>query len=193
MSMSSTFVSWAVSVMMTYSPPLPGEETQAEATQRYTQIAEAIVKVVTDPGFVPVVPGPNGRLESAKLALSIAKAESDFARDADVGPCLGKRCDVGRAACVMQLNVGAGKTPEGYTKADLFADRVKCIESGLNRARRSIGACRAEAREHWLADYAGGVCESPAAQASSRRKMRMYETIRTRTDAPSVELPVRLK
>jgi len=58
----------------------------------------------------------------------------------------------------MQMHIGAGTTPEGYTQAELFADRKKCLRSALARIRSSMGECKALDEKHRLNAYASGVC-----------------------------------
>lgn len=179
--------------MLSLAPIKAGKETEAEALARYSAVADAVETVATDPTVEPLFDGPRARLKTAQLLLAVAIGETHIARDADVGPCIGKRCDTGRSACVMQINVGAGKTAEGWTREELFADRVKCVTSGANRIRQSMGMCRRQPFAHRLADFSGGMCESPRAQASSERKMRLFERISKMPDAPSTDLPMRLR
>jgi len=58
----------------------------------------------------------------------------------------------------MQLRVGKGSTPEGWSHADLVADRTKCFRAGYRLLRRSIGACRRLPPLDWLSAYARGQC-----------------------------------
>ena len=166
-------VGWLFSLILSFSPPegpgradpLPGhEETVAEKTARYASIAEDVYSVVYDPDTQPLYAGPKGRARTAILVLAIAYHESGFSQDVDGGPCyrgadgLSPRCDFGRSACIMQINVGDGTSPEGYTKAELFADRKKCIRSALARIRSSMGECKHLDEKHRLNAYASGVC-----------------------------------
>jgi hypothetical protein len=166
-------VSWLFALMVAFAPPdktskafqFPGhEETAEQKSARYQSIAEDLYDVVYDPDVEPVYAGPKGRRRTALLVLAIAFHESGFAHDVDIGPCyLGKdgtsaRCDHGKSACVMQLHIGEGTTPEGYTQADLFADRKKCFRAALARIRSSLGECKHLDEKHRLNAYASGVC-----------------------------------
>jgi hypothetical protein len=166
-------VSWLFAMMVAFAPPektskayqFPGhEETVEQKTARYQSIAQDLYDVVYDPDADPVYGGPNGRRRTALLMLAIAFHESGFAHDVDIGPCYrgrdgqSARCDHGKSACVMQLHVGEGTTPEGYSQADLFADRKKCFRAALARIRSSLGECKHLDERHRLNAYASGVC-----------------------------------
>jgi hypothetical protein len=58
----------------------------------------------------------------------------------------------------MQLNIGAGKTPEGWTGADLTADRKTCFRAGLHVARESFRMCKGFPTNERLSAYASGQC-----------------------------------
>lgn len=167
----------------------PGfEETVDERSARYTSIAADLERFVFAEETKPVFAGPHGRARTAALLLSIAYHESGFAKDVDVGPCYrgksGKssRCDSGMSACLMQLHIGDGKTAEGWTQADLFADRTKCFAAGLRLVRGSFGACRALPLRHRLAAYASGSCAH--GHAASEALMDMAERFATHAKVP---------
>lgn len=147
------------------------EETAEERTSRYESFAADVAEVVKEGAPLP------GRSKTATGALLLALAfeESGFAKDADVGPACyrgkdGKnaRCDSGRSACALQVNLGKGKTPEGWTQADLFADRKKCLRVGLRLARRSFSACASMGATHLLDAYASGLCGLGVEKGSKR-------------------------
>jgi len=58
----------------------------------------------------------------------------------------------------MQIRVGRGNTVEGYSHADLVADRDKCFRVGHRLLKHSIGACRSLPTLDWLSAYARGQC-----------------------------------
>lgn len=177
-----TITEWLAGLMIAKAPPdrlasLPQfrgwEETAEQKRVRYGEIAEAVYRVTYDPAESPVFGGKLGRARTATLLLAIAFYEGGFAHDVDKGPCFreGKhkgRCDGGLSACLMQLRVGRGTTTEGWTQADLFADREKCFRAGLHRVQTSFRACRrdgdADAR---LDAYVSGLCHggTPAGRA----------------------------
>lgn len=145
-------------------------ETAEERRDRYEAIAADAYLVAFDPDTKPIFTGPRGRAATAALLLAVAYHESGFAPDVDRGPCFrgGKkkglsirsRCDGGRAACMLQVWVGRdGKTPEGWTKQDLFDDRTKCFRAGLRGLRSSAGRCRKNAPDTFFAAYASGSCD----------------------------------
>src|SRR5690606_35608375 len=102
-----------------------------------------------------------------------------FARDVDLGPCWrGRandswRCDFGRAHCLLQVHARDGKTREGWTPAELVADREKCFRAGLHLVQSSFAACRANPAKLRLAAYASGRCT--AGQAGSERLLALGE------------------
>lgn len=164
-------VTWAVPVMLAFAPPdrakvFPGhEETTEVRTARYEAIAEAMADVVFDPDIKPAYGGKKGRLRTMIAMLAVGWHESNFDHDVDVGPCYrgegagDGRCDHGTSACIMQIHLADGKTPEGWTQADLFADRHKCFKAALRGIRASFSSCRHLEEKHWFSAYASGTCE----------------------------------
>ena len=161
----------AFAAMLALAPPellaeLPQwsghEETAVEKRARYTAIALDLEEAVLDS---PPLPGMNRRRTAATL-LGIAFMESGFAHDADLGPCVGKRCDAGRAACLLQVQAPAEE------RARLFADRRACFRRGLDVARRSLVSCGGE-----LTAYAAGNCESLIGRAAGRKRMAMGQRV----------------
>lgn len=170
---------WMLSLMTYLTPADRGaatfrvegwKETTEQREARYSAIASDLYEVLYDPTTVPVYSGPRGRAKTAALMLSIAHFESRFDPDADRGPCHGsKRCDSGRSACMMQVHIGNGRTAEGWTKEDLFADRKKCFAASLNIIKGSWRACPELGRDGTLSVYASGKCN---AVGDSRKKVR---------------------
>lgn len=164
----------------------PGHaETVEQVRARYHSIASDLVSVVFDPAeTTPYGQGFIGRLRTGALVLAVATMESGFARDVDVGPCYrgpsnqGGRCDAGRSACLLQIQVGIGNTKEGWSRADLTKDRKKCFKAGLRMMRQSISSCRKNPPLHGLAAYASGTCSRGLKESEARMKLaeRLFGT-----------------
>jgi hypothetical protein len=161
-------------------------ESETEMNARYEAFSKDLVTVTLDPAEEPIYPGPYGRVATTRLLLAIAWHESGFMRDADVGPCdqKGARCDHGRSFCAAQIQVGTGKTAEGWSGPDLFHDRTKCFRAALHLVRKSFYACQTQPEVYKLAAYASGMCDRLTGQARSREIMVLYSRIRTRFVAP---------
>lgn len=177
--MENIIVAWLYSMMVLVSPPerlaalpqLPGhEESAQEKHNRYQSIARDLYAVAYDPATSPIYSGSKGRAATAATLLAIAWHESGFAHDVDYGPCYrgkdgkGYRCDSGRSACLMQIQIGDGTTTkrshgiEGLTQADLFGDRQACFRAALKLVRNSFSACSKNRADERLNAYASGVC-----------------------------------
>lgn len=170
----TTMTEWLLAIIVSVAnperaateDPFPGwAETVEERRARFSAIAGDLEAFVFDEKTRPVFGGPHGRARTAALMLAVAYHESGFMKDVDIGPCYrGKggqstRCDSGKSACLMQIRVADGKTPEGYTREDLFKDRRKCFEAGLRLLRSSLGMCKHLPLKHRLAAYASGSCD----------------------------------
>lgn len=170
----TTMTEWLLAIIVSVAnperaateDPFPGwAETVAERRERFTAIAADLESFVFDEKTRPVFGGAHGRARTAALVLAVAYHESGFMKDVDIGPCYrGKngqstRCDSGKSACLMQIRIADGKTPEGYTREELFKDRRKCFESGLRLLRSSLGMCKHLPLKHRLAAYASGSCD----------------------------------
>jgi hypothetical protein len=113
--MFETFITWIVALMVGAAPHYTSftpeaVESPAEMHARYESIARDVVAVTYDPNEKPLFSGPRGRQRSALTVLSIAFYESSFRKTVDhnLGP--NARGDNGNSWCLMQLNVGKGKT-----------------------------------------------------------------------------------
>ncbi len=183
--------SWILALLMHLSPPgqraalpaLPGwQETEAQRLDRMTEIAAAIETVVYDPAEVPAYGGRHGRDRDAVQLVAIAELESDLAPDADIGPCYrgrdgtSTRCDSGQSATIFQIHVGAGRTPEGWDRADLFGDRKKAVRVAHRLLRWSVKACDRLGQLHALNAYASGTCLQgwEASEARVRLAQKMW-------------------
>jgi len=132
------------------------KETKEEAELRYQSIAKDLLEVVWDSDEKPLFKGPDGRARTLAMMLGIMRFESGLRRDVDYQ--LGKYAfgDGGASACLMQVRVGSGKTPEGWTKEDL-KDRKKCFRAALHVLHASFKACRFLPEEYRLSAYTSGV------------------------------------
>lgn len=139
----------------------PGwEETPDQRRARYWGIARDAWAVAGE----PEAPQLGTRAQTAAAILAVAFHESGFAPDVDRGPCYrggsqGRRCDSGRAFCMMQIQMThAGRTPEGYTGAELFQDRRKCLRAGLRQLAASQAQCGRHGWSLRFGIYASGSC-----------------------------------
>ena len=150
-----------LAVMLQLAPPeraraaAPGfEETVEERTARYGEIARDIVEVVVDKGRVPGF----SSVETIALVVAVAHHESGFAADIDAGECFRgvdpKRCDSGRAICILQVHAFAGAT------ANELKDRRTCIASAVYKLRASANMCRTNAPADRFAAYGSGSCDA---------------------------------
>jgi hypothetical protein len=189
----SGMTDWLFGLIATLAPldrvspdrEFPGwTETVEQRSARYTSIASDLETFVFDPETKPAFAGETGREQTAALLLAIAYHESGFAKDVDLGPCYrgpkgrGSRCDSGMSACLLQIHLGTGKTPEGWTQAELFADRKKCFATGLRLVRGSLGACRHLPIRDRLSAYASGSCDRGA--EASRALMDLAQRLGTK-------------
>lgn len=163
---------WLLGVMLSVAPPgqskSPPEavESESDGRARYADIANALAEVVLDADEKPVFAGNRGRERTAALLLAISHHESGFRRDVDLG--LGRGAHGGGPYhCMMQVSV-KGRTPEGWTGADLTSDRRRCFRAGLHLVQRAHGACQAEGPDAWLRLYTGGTCDRGAKAADER-------------------------
>ncbi len=140
-------------------------EPPAAALARYEAIAAAVAHVAeTDE---PAFGGTEGRRRSAVLMLAVSYHESSWRAGVDDGTVRG---DGGRSWCLMQVNLGKGRTLEGWTGPELAADRRRCFGAGLAMLRRSVNACRNSHPFDRLAVYASGRCN--VGREASRARMR---------------------
>lgn len=166
---------WIFALMLLLAPPEKrvtattlqlGGETVEQMTARYKKFAADMAEVATNNPVFPKKP-----YYSAALMLAVSYMESGFRKDVDVGPCRRGECDHGNSFCSMQIQTGLkGKSVEGWTGAELLADRQKCFTSGANALRRSFGACGN------LSGYTLGHCESDEPKAKARQALgeRIY-------------------
>jgi hypothetical protein len=184
---------WILSFMVAVAPPgrntyIPeANETKDDAMARYESIAQDVAQVIWDTEEKPLFQGPNGRARTAALILSVMLHESAFRKDVDTG--IGKlaRGDGGRSWCLMQMNIGSGRTISwnktkyrfakdgdpvdeilpSYTGQMLVQDRKNCIRAGLHGIHGT--RCGGLPVREWLRAYASGSCEKGSTE--SRRRM----------------------
>lgn len=187
-------IAWILAFMTVVAPPgrktfyTEAQETQAEAQDRYNTIAKDIVEVVYDPQTKVLFGGANGRSRTASVILSIMLHESGFMKNVDYGVGKYAKGDQGKSWCLMQLNIGEGRTvswntkhdrpprwgddptdiSEGYTGPELIADRQLCIREGLKVLRLSFSACRGLPLDQRLRVYGSGTCEKGSSGSAAR-------------------------
>jgi hypothetical protein len=66
--------------------------------------------------------------------------------------------DRGASWCFMAINIGKGKTSEGWFGTDLIQDRSKCFSAGINIMQRSMNQCRGYGFLSGLSAYNTGRC-----------------------------------
>ena len=190
--MEKLFIVWMVAFMTQFSPPggptwvAEAKESKTEAEARYEDIAKDIQTVVSEEE--PLFKGAYGRIRTASVILSIMFHESGFRKDVDLG--LGKlaKGDGGNSVCMMQLNIGKGRTfawntkklrpalpadpPDevmaGWNQKEISADRKKCIRAGYRIIKISFGAGRSLPMLDWLRVYASGSTTAGSKESQAR-------------------------
>lgn len=191
---------WVKSFIVKNAPPgrkiwLPGaQETVEEGEVRYADIAKDVVWRAYHPDTVSLFKSTkSGRSRTLAVWLGIMLHESGFTKNVDKNIGKYARGDQGRSWCMMQLQIGKGRTlkwnfaknrrvrwgdkPEdifhGYKGDEIIADRRKCLGEGHKMVRISFKACRTKPLEHRLTSYAAGFCNLPE-DADEEKKAR-YE------------------
>lgn len=162
-------------------------ETREEALVRYQAIAEALSDVVQTED--PLWPDKQSRAMTAAVMLGIQYHESGgWKKSVDLGLPPAGRGDKGRSVCLAQINVGSGRSPaynivkkrlargtdppaevvQGWTSAELLADRRKCMTAQLRAIKASFGACRHLDLPDRLRVYASGSCTRGGQAARDR-------------------------
>lgn len=210
------FIAWLVAFMVAKAPLnrphyIPeAKESPAETQARYEQIAHDIAEVLKTEK--PLFKGPDGKVRTSSVILSIMFHESGFRRDVDLG--LGKlaRGDHGNSVCMMQINVGKSRTQkwnkvqnrfalpndpateleEGSSAAELLADRKKCIRHGLRLIRLSFASCGRMPQKDWLRVYASGSCSGGEKESASRMGVAMswYKAHKPSFDDSALSAPL---
>lgn len=194
-----TVLAWILAFMVSVAPPgrktyyTEAQETKEDAQARYQSIAEDLVEVVYDPNTKVPFKGSNGRSRTVSVILSIMLHESGFMKNVDYGVGKYARGDQGNSWCMMQLNVGKGRTLkwnikhdrrprwgddpkdifDGHTGPELVADRKLCIREGLKILRISFSSCGKFGLplNQRLRVYASGNCREGAEGSAARMNM----------------------
>ena len=170
-------VGWLTSIMLAASPPekrvsacgSDPEAFLAAERARYGELAEAVAEAAYDPALSSLYRGSHGRANTAVMMLSVAWHESGFRRDVDLGEGSRSRGDNGASCTIWQFNLGTkGRTRDGWTCSDLYADRTKAARSALGVLRSSMSMCGSLAPEFRLSAYTAGRCEDGQEQSRSR-------------------------
>jgi len=126
----------------------------------------------------PLFAGADGDRQTAALITSLAWFEGGN-NPAAIGDCKIPDPDVAhwhpctearipQSFCALQIHLpGGAKTVEGWTRADLLADPVKCVRAGLRIIKASIAADRSGTCS--LCFYARGTDNAEARKLSGHR------------------------
>lgn len=167
----NALVTYLLSAMVSWTPVAEHAyyEPRDQTLVRYEIIAHAIASVVNDPSEPSLFGGPDGRAETGLFVASIAYHESGgFRRDVQTGVGKHARGDSGRSWCLMQVNIGGGRTTEGWSGEELVADLDKCVRAGLHRVRESFLRCSGQTFADRLSGYTDGRCHDDARAAHRR-------------------------
>ncbi len=176
--MKTLLAAWILAAIESLAPSsrepfMDVPETTAQRRARYEDTAEAFAEAIRElPDGAMPFRSTKGRGERtlAAWAVGVALHESGFLRSVDTGA---RKGDGGRSFCVFQVNLGPGgrgKTAEGWTGADLTADRHKCARAGIAILARHLAACASLPFADRTSGYASGTCQRgiPAAQRQAR-------------------------
>ena len=129
------FVLWAMMFITMHAAPgrpqfLPeAKETRDEALARYESIASDIHEVLETEK--PLFQGAYAKTRTAAVILSLMLHESGFRKDVDFGIGSQSRGDHGRSWCMLQQNVGTGRTIAWNTKLNRPANAI-CKEGQVS-------------------------------------------------------------
>jgi hypothetical protein len=151
----SSLVAYFVAAMTAWIPVRAHLSPPEDTIARYESIARDAATVAFDEAEQPLFSGPEGRVRTALLMLSIASFESSYQRAVDIGDGRG---DHGNSYCLMQIQVGDGTTREGWTGRQLVTDRTKCFRAALHILHGSFYVCRNLPIEDRMSAYATGRC-----------------------------------
>ncbi len=142
------FILWVMTFITMHAPPgrpqfIPeAQESKEEAVTRYESIAADIYEVLQTEK--PLFRGQSGKARTATVILSLMLHESGFRKDVDTGVGTQARGDNGRSWCLLQQNVGTGRTLAWNIKEDRPA---KPICKGGQVSTRAV-PCDLEADVH---------------------------------------------
>lgn len=164
-------------------PELHGRTIEGVEAHRASILSD-IVEVAFDATEAPVFDEPHARAKTALFMASIARFESGYDLLVDTGEVVGPQGEV----CVMQVMIdwryqkGVGMlTREGWSKADLIADRKKCVRAALHKLQVSRAICsnakdpqnvtkKALVGADQFSIYTGGKCAEGSTYALHRHK-----------------------
>lgn len=192
-------IAWLVSFMVALAPHRnysgaykAAQETPEDTDARYQSIANDITEVVWDPTNPPLFKGAHGRARSAAILLSVMRHESVFRRDVDFGEGEMSRGDGGKSWCLLQIEVGTGRSQAwnetknrfaypsdpkadkilpGFTGEEMVKERKNCILTGYRYMRVSFSACGFLPIQDALSMYASGSCDAGRQASEDRMKM----------------------
>lgn len=171
---AAAIVTWLSGIMLSVAPPdrsvVIREANLVESEKaRYEEFAEDVAKVAYDPEEAPLFSGKNARANTAAVLMSVAFYESGFRRDVDLGVGPQSRGDGGRSCTSFQFNIGTtGKTREGWTCKEMYADRTLAVRAALAMIRMSMSSCRSLPSEDRLSMYTSGHCQENQVQSRLR-------------------------
>lgn len=193
-------VSWILAFLVAKAPPGHtqyggGLETPEQTQARYEQTAQDLAEVVmSEPSFYSASTkgSDHGLVRTAAAMLGGAYFESGrFAVKVDNGILRG---DGGKSVCLMQINVGKGRTRDwnktlsrwaspyddaadvqvGWTADELLADRKKCFRAAHHLMKSSVASCSRLGTLEGLRAYASGSCDG----GSKESQLRMGVAVR---------------
>jgi hypothetical protein len=164
-------IAYLVAAMIAWVPLGSQVESTQESEERYESIARDAAAVAFDEAEPTLFDGPDGRVQTALLLLSVASYESAYHKTVDEGS---RRGDHGASYCLMQIRVGDGTTSEGWTGADLVENRTRCFRSALHILRGSFNVCRKLPLADRMSAYATGRCVR-GSEVSRQRVQRAWE------------------
>lgn len=151
---------WLASLVLMMYPPNKMHPNDLDKQEEYkthvNEVVKDIQEIIYDPNHKSWFGGRWGRAQEAALTTIIAAEESGgFNPDVESGKVRG---DSGASWCLMAMNIGRGRTSEGWTGPELIADRKKCITAGVNAMQRSMNSCRKFGMLSGLSPYNTGRC-----------------------------------
>ncbi len=168
---------WLVSIILgNFTPERmhPNDEAlQAAHIEYVNEVVGHIQLIVYDPSHTPWFGGKWARAQEAALVAIISSEETGGYRQEIVTGK--KRGDNGASWCMMSMNIGRGKTKEGWTGPELIADRQKCLLAGIHAMHRSMNGCRKYGILSGLSIYDTGRCIKGERISVSRISRALYK------------------
>ncbi len=156
---------WILKVMLALQPDAPWLDTYAETALAVDEEARAR----------PFYEGEHGAERTAMDMVALFWFESRFKQDA-----------IDRAhssVCLGQIDLSNLPTPEGWKRADLQTDVVKCVRTAARMMKKSHAVCASFVRNvapgYLLAWYAGGGPTCARSEDAARKSSaRVYLGVR---------------